>query len=278
VSTFPTRGVVFGLVPQCDDTATRQRLNDVCTRLGERTGLAVIPHRAPSPDALANAWRAGRIQVAWIGAAQLVLSDALQSAIPILCSVREGAAWYHAVLFTVPTSGIKTLDDVRHKRVAWVAASSASGCIVPRLSLARRGVALGAAFAEEMFVGSHSAVARAVFDGRADVGGTYAIFENADARGKLVRSGFLESDPARRVVTLDVAGPIPGDLIIVAASVPNDVRRSITRALHLMGQVPADRQIVRSLIGADSFTDITSAAREELHALVDEGRRRGLLG
>ncbi len=267
--------IVFGMVPQRDDDKTRILLTDLCAYLSKYLDVPVLPHRSPSQDALASALNAGRVHCAWTGALQLLLSAHMTQMVPIASAVREGVAFYHSVLFTPASTPIETLADAKGKRVAWVAPASASGYVVPRLSLARRGIDVDGFFSAEIFTGSHAQAARAVVLGEADVAGTYAIFEDGDPTRPLVKSGYRTFDPELEVRTLDVSGPIPSDLIVVAPKVPAEVKRGLSQAFLQIAEDAASKEIMTDLIGADAFTHFTQSILREVRALVDVAGARG---
>jgi phosphonate transport system substrate-binding protein len=272
-----TSRIVFGMVPQRDDEKTRVLLNDLCACLGKHLAQAVVPHRSPSAEALASALHSGRVQVAWTGALLMLLSEHMAEMAPILSSVREGVAFYHSVLFVPSESPIRDLAGAKGKRVAWVAPSSASGYVVPRLSLARSGIRVNEFFSQEIFAGSHAAATRAAMTGQADLAGTYAVFEGGDPKKELVKSGFRNFDPELKVRVLDVSGPIPSDLIVATPQVTLAVRRAISLALLRIAADPTSKAIMADLIGADGFTPFTPAVLREVRALVAVARDAGAL-
>ncbi|MEO7092679.1 MAG: phosphate/phosphite/phosphonate ABC transporter substrate-binding protein, partial [Polyangiales bacterium] len=269
--------IVFGMVPQRDDDKTRLLLNDLCAYLAKQVDMVVVPHRSPSTEALASALHAGRVHVAWVGALQMLLSEHMTEMTPILSAVREGVAFYHSVLFSPGSSSITDLAGAKGKRIAWVAQASAAGYVVPRLSLARRGIVADGYFSEEIFAGSHAKATQAVVDGDADVAATYAIFEDGDPAKPLVKSGYRTMDPKLEVHVLDTSGPIPSDLIVAAPSVSAKVTRAVSQALLRIATDRASKEIMTDLIGADDFTPFTAAVLREVRALVDVARASGAL-
>jgi phosphonate transport system substrate-binding protein len=272
----PTR-LVFGMVPQRDDDETRVLLNGLCDYLGRYSGLVVVPHRSPSPDALASALHAGRVHVAWTGALSLLLSELMSGMVPLLSAVREGVAFYHSQIFVPATSPVRDLESARGSRIAWVSRSSASGYVVPRLALARAGIPVDGYFSEERFAGSHTKAARAAAEGAVDLAATYAIFENGDPSLRVVKSGYRTLDPDLEVRVLDTSGPIPGDLILVAPSVAPAVQRLVATALVEIGSDPRAFEIMTELMGADGFTRFTPLVLREVQALVAVARSSGAL-
>lgn len=273
----PQARIVFGMVPQRDDDRTRILLSDLCAYLSQQISLPVIPHRAPSTEALASALHAGRAHVAWTGALSMLLSERMTELVPILSAVRGGVAFYHSVLFAPHDSSIRTFAAAKGKRIAWVAESSAAGYVVPRLSLARAGIPVKGFFSQELFAGSHANAARATVTGQADLAATYAIFEDGDPNKEMLRSGFRTFDPDLKVRVLDVSGPIPADLIVATPKVSPEARRALTNAFLRIAADRATKEIMTDLIGADGFTLFTPAILREVKTLVKAARELGAL-
>lgn len=262
------RRVTFGLVPAHQGDESRLALKDLCDLLGDDTGISVAPHCAPSPTALASAMQGDRVQLAWVSPTLLLLSDQLDHVVPLLSSVRQGVAFYHAVLYVRDDSPIRGPHDLASARVAWVAPTSAAGYLVPRASLARQRIDATRLFRDEVFCDSHGGVTRAVAEGRADVGATYAVFEGGDPRRPLVRAGFREGVRGGEFRIIDTAGPIPSDMIVAAAAVPLSWRATLAGALCRLAADPVGRVPILKLIGADEFRPFSHTSLQELQALV----------
>ncbi|HZO12970.1 MAG TPA: PhnD/SsuA/transferrin family substrate-binding protein [Polyangiaceae bacterium] len=263
----------FAVILSIDCANTRAGLDELCQLLSHDTGLSLSPLVARSPSGLADALAAGDAQFAWLSPTLLFMLPKLATMVPLLSSVREDVAFFHAVLFAAGASPIRSLGDLQDARAAWVAPTSAAGYLVPRLALARHGIDIRRAFSHEEFFGTHGAVARAVFAGEADVGATYAHFEGGDSSRRLLRAGFSEVD--RDAHLIDVAGPIPADMIVAHPDVPVGERIAIAASLSRMPSDPVGRAALRTVIGADDFRAVGHAAMNELTALI---RAAGDLG
>lgn len=264
------------MVPIAEGPDARLHLGDLCEALTEHTGIRILPHRAPSPASLASAVVTGRVQLAWLSPTLLVSEPGLASVIPLVSSVREGVATYHSCLFSDERSTIRGVSHLAGSRVAWVAPTSAAGYLVPRVELAERGLDPTRLFAHEAFLDSHGAVARAVYEGRADVGATFAVFEGGEATRPLVRAGFQSA--AHRAHIVLVGGPIPSDVIAATSQVIPEAREKLTSALEHLSNERATNLLVRSLFGADAFARFTGASRAALERMVEAGRRLGRQG
>lgn len=269
--------LVFGCVPDTDDATTRLLLADICKELSRLAGERILPHRAPSPEALASAFATGRVQIAWVSPTLLLTAPELQDAIPLVNSVREKIAAYHGVVFVREDAPYRSAVDLKGTRAAWVAASSAAGYIFPRLALASYGLDPRTFFVDEQFVGSHGNVARAVLTGRADVGGVYAVFEQGNPMLRLLRAAFLDAVPGRHGRILFSTAAIPSDLIVVARTVSPTTRVALAQALESIHENDAARVPIQRVLGAEAFIRHDPATLATLRDQVDTGRQLGLL-
>jgi phosphonate transport system substrate-binding protein len=259
----------FGLTLSVDCKATRAAMDELCQLMEHDIGVPVRPLLAPSPSALADALVLGQAHFAWLSPTLLLMLPKLATMVPLLSSVRQSAAFFHAVVFAATGSPVETLDNLDGARVAWVAPTSASGYLVPRLTLARRGIDVRTAFSREDFFGTHGAVAAAVFEGRAEIGATYAHFEQADATRRLLRTGYSDAIPEREATVLAVSGPIPADMIVAHPDVLPAARIALAGSLSRMPSDPVGRNALRAVIGADDFRAVSNEAMHELRALTE---------
>lgn len=270
--------LAFGLVPYRDDDNIRTILNDFCAILGRAASLNIVPHRAPSPSALAAAVHSGRVQLAWLSPTLLVTDPRLANVAPLVSSVREGAAFYHSVLFVAEGGPIRRLADLQGKHAAWVAPTSASGYLFPRLSLARKGFDLHTLFSTETFCQSFSLVSEAVLvTGEADVGASFAVFEGADPQRQLLRAGFLDAELGRPARIIDIAGPIAADVIVISSAISLGLRVRLSTALQHMIDDAHGRDLLQALFGVDGFNTVSPESLRTLRDFVKMARELGLL-
>lgn len=269
--------LVFGVVPTRDDEGSRALLGDWCALLGRGLDAEVIPFRASSPEALAAGIGAGRIHVAWISPTLLATSTDLEGACALVSSVRQGVAAYHAALFCDASKPLTSLRALRGKRAAWVTRSSSSGYIFPRIGLARSGLDPTTLFGSEQFLESHGAVVKAVFEDRADVGATFAVYKDADASRPLLRAPFVDGYPPGKARVLLASGPIPADVIAAGAAVPEGTRTRLRGELIALTNDPAARPIMAAIFGVDGFEIFTDSSQRKLRALLASGSKHGLL-
>lgn len=261
-SAVPASGdtVSVGIALTTDPQTTTGLLEEFCVALAHATGLEVTPRGASSYRKLLDQLARGEVDLVWLPPIPALRATANHKVRPVALPVRGGASSYHAALFSQASSRIETIDDLVDVTAAWVDPQSAAGHLIIRAYLRHRGVDLAGAFTQNLFLGSHDAVAEAVTSGRADVGATY-VYLHPD--GGVKRAGWGERD--MRVVAR--AGPIPNDIIAARMALSDAVVGAVQRALTDKRNV-ALSEAARHLLTAESFEAATEATLEPLEQLL----------
>jgi phosphonate transport system substrate-binding protein len=205
-------------------------LGQLCTLLGEATGTDVTWKLSSDYDELLAALPTGEVHVAWLPPILALRAAAAGNVDPIVLPVRHGASSYHTALFCRDDASYQSSDDLEGVRAAWVHRQSASGYLIIRALLRSRGIDLKQAFAENQFLGSHEAVAKAVADGDADVGASFMNMSHAAPApgGPSPRStGWGEAD----MRVLAQAGPLASDVVAANSLLPGPLVKALGEAL-----------------------------------------------
>lgn len=247
--TVPTR-LCVGIALTTEPDAMRRDLAQLCQALQQATGVEVEPRGLDRYEDLLAALAANLVDLAWLPPLLALRASAQQLANPLALPVRQGSSSYWAALFSRSDSPVRGLEDLRGLRAAWVDPESTAGYLVIRAFLTKQGIDLAGAFAEDHFVGTHDAVTAAVLGGRADVGATFAHFdESVDDGSATAQSGGWG---AKEVHIVARAGPIPSDVIAARRALPGMVQRLVQSALVDV-QNAALREAARALLGAEGF-------------------------
>ena len=79
----------------------------------------------------------------------------------------DNTSTYHGYIFVRKNSGIRSVRDMKGKRMAFVEKATTAGYIFPHRLSAENGVTdIGHFFSEYFFAGSHDAAIKAVLDGK----------------------------------------------------------------------------------------------------------------
>lgn len=261
----------FGIVPNGPESALAG--DGLCARLAAELGWTIRYETYADPLALSLGFRHGQVDLLWSSPTLALSAKALREAVPVAASLREGVTHYHAVIFVLKDSPITGVLELRNRRVAWVADSSASGHIFPKLALAGYGVDPGGFFGQELFVGSHGAVVRAVAGGQVDAGATYAVFAGGVATGEMLRAGFDDAAPDSAFRVLLATPPIHADLLLLRRELHGEAD-AILNAFNAVGATHPRE--VTAVLGTHEFARVRPSALTELKVQVAHARALGI--
>jgi phosphonate transport system substrate-binding protein len=221
-------------------------------RLGRRVEVVVPASYEPLLEGL----RFGHVHAAFLDGGPGYIAHQRSGAEVLLAEVKDGQTSYWAEAFVLADSPIRTLADLRGKRVAFTSRTGSSGFIMPIGSMIAEGLiepagdeltdleaALQATFATTFEAGGYQQALMAVLEGRADV-----AFGAHDAPER-----FLNESQRARLRTLHRFGRIPSHSVMVAGNLePALVQRfreamlSLNEAEHL--------GLLRAIYGVDGVT------------------------
>jgi phosphate/phosphite/phosphonate ABC transporter binding protein len=242
-------------------SCTRLHLDAFCSALADASGLDVTGVGVWYNSRLLEALDVGDVDIAWLPPILAAQAAYDGRAVPIAIPVRGGVSFYSTALFAPEASPLRSAEDLRGARAAWVDRQSASGYLLIRAELRAAGVDLDRAFAENRFMGSHEAVVRAVIDGAADVGATFVYLDAK--RGAPKRAGWGRA----KVRVIAHAGPIPADVVAANTRFPSQHSRLVQQLL-LSGSHAGLCAATRTLLGTEIFTPPVSSHLEKLTALL----------
>ncbi|UVC17259.1 phosphonate ABC transporter substrate-binding protein [Mesorhizobium onobrychidis] len=157
--------------------------------------------------------------------------DAVQ---PVLTTIQtDGSTGYRAVMVARADSGIKTLADMKGKKLGFADPDSTSGYLIPVTSLPKDiGMDVKSYFASTGFGGGHEQLVLEVLKGTFDAGTTWASgvgdFNDGYSSGnlrKMVDKGVLKMDD---LVELWQSPLIPNGPLVVRTSIDADTKQKIT--------------------------------------------------
>jgi phosphonate transport system substrate-binding protein len=151
-------------------------------------------------SSMIEAMRHGRLDLAYFGPLSYVLARQKSEIEPFVALRTKGSTTYQSVVIANAASGIKRVEDIKGKNMAYGDKASTSSHLIPKSVLAEKGLDVGRDY-QEHFVGSHDAVAMAVQNGHAQAGGlSRPIFES------LVERKVIDSN---KVKVIDYSKPFP---------------------------------------------------------------------
>ena len=198
----------------------------------------------PSYVAVIEAFGTDRADVASINPYGYVLARDKYGVEARLVTERFGETTYKSQILARSDSGIKRLEDLKDKRLAFVDPASLSGYLLPMKYLRDRGIRPKAT----TFAMRHDNVISMIYQGQVDAGATFYSpperGEIQDAR-RLVRAQYPDIEKKVKIVTL--TSPIPNDPIIFRKDLPEDMKVKIADAMIDFAKTPIGRETLLKL-------------------------------
>jgi phosphonate transport system substrate-binding protein len=133
--------LIFSYTPVEDPAVYENVFADFMTHLAKVTGKRVRWYPAESYAAQVEAMRSGRLHIAGVATGPTPYAVNLAGFVPIVAMERpDGSFGYKLWLITHKDSPIKSIADLKGKRVAHVAPSSNSGDLAPRALFRAQGI------------------------------------------------------------------------------------------------------------------------------------------
>jgi phosphonate transport system substrate-binding protein len=196
--------------------------------LQKKLGMDVEYIYTTDYTAVIEALRAKKVHMANLTPFAYILATQKPGLMPVATLGVDGkASLYHAIIFTTPATGLKTMDDVKARAksltLCFADPASTSGHLIPRAYLTSIGLNPQSAFKETMFAGSHAASILSVKAGKVDIGCSTSDLSMA----KLIREGIVK---ASDFVILWTSPPIINDAITVRTDMNKDFIKKIQDA------------------------------------------------
>lgn len=248
------RAVNMGFNPAQDSAAVLVSGSAIARYLETRIrGVQIKTTVAQDYQALVEATRSGKLDFAWLSPVSYVQAHDQARAQVLLKSVRNGGPYYWAAFVVRKDSGIKNLNDMRGKTIAWIDPNSAAGYTFPRSTLVAKGINPDTFFSKQTFAGKHDAAVLALANGSVDV---IATFSNNTQGTSGSWTQYLSADKAAALMPVVYSKPIPGDTLSVRADYQSgcaEVTARIRSAIVGMKNDPAAAGLLKKLYTIDSM-------------------------
>lgn len=215
-----TDKLVFAMPPSPEDADINEAATEMKNIISNATGLTVDQEMPADYLGVVEALRQGHVDVAFMSPFSTALAVKNGSVDPLV--VWEADATKPASFcYARPDSGIKNLDDVRGKQVAFVDPGSATGYFMPSSMFTEAGMVNGTDY-KSTFAGGHDTAMLALVNGSVDV----ACSSIAD---RLIASGTFE---AKDIVQIAATDPLPvGVGIVVSTDLDPAIRAKLLEAM-----------------------------------------------
>jgi len=162
--------------------------------------------------------------IAWLGASTFGEANDKCGVDLLAVDVKKGDSSYYSGIFTRKDKGIKSLNDLKGKSMAFGSTSSTSSFNFPVAMLIADGVDPVKDLNKVIIAGSHSASLAALAEGKVD-----AAAASYNSFGKAVKKGAI--DPSK-FMPLAKSQPIPNPPMAMNKGLTNDLKKKLRKAFN----------------------------------------------
>jgi phosphonate transport system substrate-binding protein len=231
--------------------------------LGRLVGTPVRVTVASDYAAVIEALRNRTADLAFVHPGGYVLASREAKATIVAKNLWHGKSSFTSRIFVRADSGLRALEDLRGKTMAFVDPASSSGYIYPMVLLIQRGLVKNrdpkTFFREVVFAGSHDAAMRALVNGHVD----------AIASFDLAREQYLKDPGERaRVAFVPESEPIPEAGIAARDGLDADTFARVRAAL-LAIRGPEHADLLKRLYEIDGFEAAQDREYDPVRAAIE---------
>ena len=236
--------------------------------LENETGLKFEVQVPNSYVAVVEALGSKRADVAFLTTATFALAKKKYDVEPKFISVGiDGKSTYKGQIIVRVDSGIKSLSDLKGKKMAYVDPSSASGYILPAHLLKEKGIKPG----ELVFAGKHDSVVTMVYQRQADAGATfYSPDENGEKRDarRLVKTQL--PDVFDKIKVLEFTSELPNDALVFRRDLDEEIKGKLEAALFKWSVTPDGRKSLKEHNNGSGLKKVAESDYTKALKMLDE--------
>jgi phosphonate transport system substrate-binding protein len=184
----------------------------------------------------------------------------------------DGSTYYYSVMVVLAGSGIRSIDDMKGRSLAWADPNSTSGYLIPSATLKSKGIKLddGAYFSRTGFSGGHEQGVVAVLNKQYDAAVTWTSGQGEKSEG--YTRGNLRSMADKQMLKMsdiDIiwqSGKIPNGPWAVRIALPTDLKQQVT---NFMLDLPKSHKDVYDDVERGSGIGYAPATMELYHDIIE---------
>ena len=237
----PRQQMVIGLIPELNVFKQIERFKPLAKYLSDATGITVKFTILSRYGNIVDRFTAEKLDGAFFGSFTGALAIQKLGVVPLARPVNlDGESTYHGYLFVRKDSGIRSVSDMKGKKMAFVDKATTAGYIFPVAYLKEYGVSnVNNYFSETFYAGSHDAAMYAVLSKHADIG----------AAKNTVYNITRKSDPRidKELVILAESSKVPSNGLCVRKGLNPDLVHKLREALLKLDKSPEGKAVLDKL-------------------------------
>ncbi len=231
--------------------------------LGKKLGLPIKVYMPTDYLGVVEALRNRTADLAFVHPAGYVFANREAKAQIVAVDVWHGKTSYTSRIFVRKDSGLRRLEDLRGKTIAFVDPGSTSGYVYPMVMLIKKGLVKSrdpkTFFKEAMFAGTHEAALLALLNGSVDA---VASFDLAP------QQYLKDRERVEKLTYVAETDPIPEAGMCVRAGLDPALIKKLQDALMAFN-APEFKPILKEFYGIDGFAPAKDSDYNPVREAID---------
>jgi phosphonate transport system substrate-binding protein len=259
--------LAFG--PSADTAKVLANSQELTRSLERETGLRFKLLVPTSYPAAIEGMATSSVDLAWLSPMAYVHAHQSVGAEPVLAGMRDGSPTSLSQVVVRTDSGIRTLEGLRGKRLAFVDQASSFGYLYPSAFLKAQGIDVATFIPKPTFAGSDDKVIMAVYNRQVDAGATLGDSRPDGARDPRVRLQPTIPNVLDVVRVIARTDPIPNDALCRRKGMPLDLVEAVRQGFERVAATEVGQKGLRDLYDVDGLAVVTDTDYEPVRKAVE---------
>lgn len=241
--------LLIGLIPEQNIFRQFERYEPLARYLSKKIGRNIKLSVLPRYGNIINNFKSEKMDGAFFGSFTYALAHA-RLGVEVLARPAglNGTSTYHGLIFVRKDSGIKSIQDMKGKRFAFVDRATTAGYLLPRAYFHEHGLDFRTYLRESYFTGTHEDAIYDVLNRKADIGAAKnTVYEKLAAADKRIK---LE------LVVLERSPDVPENGLAVRKDLDDMIKKKLKEALLGMYGDPEGIAVLKDF-GTQRFIETT---------------------
>ncbi|MDA8433792.1 MAG: phosphate/phosphite/phosphonate ABC transporter substrate-binding protein [Nitrospiraceae bacterium] len=258
--------ILIGLIPEMNVFKQRERFKPLADYLTKKTGVKVNLTILSRYGNIIERFTSEKMDGAFFGSFTGALAIQKLGVVPLARPMNlDGSTQYWGYLFVRKDSGIRSVKDMKGKKMAFVEKATTAGYVFPEAYFREHGVKdINTFFGDYFFAGSHDAAIYAVLDKKADIGAAKHSMYNR------VRAADPRVD--KELVILAESTKVPSNGLCVRKGLDKGIQKRLKEALLNIDKDP-EGKVVLQKFGGIKFIETTVA---DYNPVFDIAKKAGI--
>jgi phosphonate transport system substrate-binding protein len=241
--------LLIGLIPEQNIFRQFERYEPLARYLSKKIGMKIKLSVLPRYGNIISNFQSGKMDAAFFGSFVYALAHAKLGVEVLARPVGlDGRSTYHGLIFVRKDSGIKSIQDMKGKRFAFVDKAATAGYLLPLSYFHEHGIDFKTYLRESYFTGTHDDAIYDVLNKKADIGAAKdTVYERLAAADSRIK---------KELIILERSPDVPENGFAVRRNLDNTLKRKLKEALVGMYQDPEGIAVLKDF-GAQKFIETT---------------------